>query len=104
MSVNTLEAFAPDAASGVSVGASSVAYLLPGSSLGSDTVLRIVNMGAMPVFCKLGTTNAVTVTNATGVCVMGGSTLVLTLGSNTYVAMTTGTPGTSSSVNLATGN
>lgn len=95
--------FTPDASVGVSVGSSSAAVPLPGTPA-SDTTLRLCNVGSMPIFCKLGTTNAVAVTNATGLCVMPGRTEYLGIGANTYIAMTTGTPGTSSTCNLSTGN
>jgi len=95
--------FTPDTAVGTSVGSSSAAVALPGTPA-SDTTLRVANVGNNPIYVKLGTTNAVTVTNGTGLCIMPGDKEYLGIGSNTYIAMTTGTPGTSSTVNLTTGS
>ena len=104
MAVNTLEAFLVDGVTGASAGAGSTAVALPGSTLGTDAVVRVVNMGNMAVFCKLGNSSAVTATMQTGVCVMPGQTLVMALtAGNTYIAIITGVVGTSSSVNIATG-
>ncbi len=95
-------AFTPDTAAGVSAGPASAAFALPGT-LAGDTVVRVTNVGTMAVYCKLGN-SAVAVTNSTGLCVMPGDTVYLGIGANTHIAMTTGTQGTSSTINLTTGN
>lgn len=95
--------FTPDTSAGVSAGPASAAFALPGTPA-SDTTLRVANVGSMPVYCKLGASSAVTVTNSTGLCVMPGRTEYLGIGANTWIAITTGTLGTSSTVNLTTGN
>ncbi len=95
--------FTPDASIGTSAGGTSAAVLLPGTPA-TDTTVRVCNVGSMPVAVKLGTTSAVTCTMSTGLVVMPGRTEYLGIGANTYIALTTGTPGTSSTVNLTTGS
>jgi hypothetical protein len=96
--------FAMDAATGTSFGFASTAVALPGV-LAGDTVLRVCNLGPCPIMVKLGTTGAVSVTSSTGLAIMPGNTVYLTLGANTFIAgVAAGGPGNASSVNLATGN
>jgi hypothetical protein len=96
--------FAVDAAQGTSFGFASTAVLLPGTPA-SDSIVRVANLGPCHISVKLGTSNAVTVTNSTGVVILAGQVLYLTLGANTYIAgVAAGGPGNASTVNLATGN
>lgn len=103
MSLTPQPAFTPDASIGASAGPSSAAVALPGTPA-SDTVLRVVNVGSMPVACKLGNSNAVTCTMSTGTVVMPGREVYLGMAGDTYIALTTGSPGTSTTCNLTTGN
>jgi hypothetical protein len=77
--------FAPDTSVGTTFGTSSTNIALPGTP-GSDAYVRIVNIGMCPLFFKLGTANTVTVTITTGVCVLPGHEIFLTIGSNTFIA------------------
>jgi hypothetical protein len=103
MALIPTSAFTPDASVGCSAGPTAAAVLLPGTPA-SDTTLRVTNIGNNPVGVKLGTSSAVTCTMSTGLVVMPGQTEYLGIGANTYLALCTGAPGTSSSVNLTTGN
>ena len=95
-----------DASVGTSVGSTTAAVQLPGTAVSTDTCLLITNVGALPVYFNLGTSNAVTVTNPNGTVVMGGQTLAVDIhpGLFTYIAMMTGVPGCTSTVNLTTGS
>lgn len=95
--------FTPDASIGVSAGAASAAFALPGTPA-NDTSLRVTNVGSMPVALKLGTDNTVTVTSSTGLVVMPGRTEYIGMAGKTWAALTTSTPGATSTVNLTTGN
>jgi hypothetical protein len=104
MAVVTLPALTPDASIGAAPSSASAAVALPGTPA-SDSLVVITNLGPCHVACKLGTTSAVTVTPSTGAVVLAGRQLVLAIGSNTYIAMIScGGTGTSSIVNLTTGN
>lgn len=94
-----------DASIGTSVGSTTAAVLLPGTTVSTDTVLLIQNVGNLPVYFNLGTSSAVTVVNPNGTVVMPGQALVVDIhtGSFTYIAMMTGVPGCTSTVNLTTG-
>lgn len=100
------ESFAVDAAAGASFGFVSTAVLLPGTTVGSDAMVRIANIGPAPIAVKLGTSAAVSVTSSTGVVIMPGQVEFLTLaGGTTYIAgVACGGPGQASTVNLATGS
>lgn len=96
--------FAVDAAIGTSFGFTSTAVLLPGTPA-SDSIVRVCNLGPCHITVKLGTSNAVTVTQSTGMTILAGETEYLTLSTNTYIAgVAAGGPGNTSTVNLATGN
>ena len=94
-----------DASIGASVGSSTAAVQLPGTTVSTDTVLLIQNVGNLPVYFNLGTSNAVTVVNPNGTVVMPGQSLVVDIhtSSFTYIAMMTGVPGCTSTVSLTTG-
>lgn len=102
---NTQKAsFAPDTSVGGSFGFASSAILLPGTPAG-DTIVRLTNLGPCHVAVKLGTTNAVTVTQSTGLIIPAGQVEYLTLGANLYIAgVACGGPGNTSTVNISTGN
>ena len=95
-----------DASAGTSVGSTTAAVALPGTALATDTTLLIQNVGSMPVYFNLGTSDAVTVLNGAGTVVMAGQSLAVGIhtGLFTYIAMMTGTPGFTSTVNLTTGS
>ena len=97
--------FAPDTSVGASFGSTSAAVTLPGTPA-SDAYVRICNLGPLPLHFKLGTSSAVTVTAQTGVCVLPGRELNLTIGSNTYLAgcCSGGLTGQQGVCNLTTGN
>ena len=103
MAVTPQPVFTPDASVGASAGQVSSTVLLPGTPA-SDTTLRIVNLGSMAVAVKLGTSSAVSCTMSTGTVIMPGQEVYLGIGANTYIAILTGAPGTSSTINLTTGN
>lgn len=96
--------FAPDAAIGTSFGFASSAVALPGTPA-SDAMVRVCNLGPCHIAVKLGTTNAVTVTQSTGLIIAAGQTVHLTIGANLWIAgVACGGPGNTSTANLATGN
>jgi len=106
MAVNTnaLPFFTPDTSAGGAAVGSSAAAALPGTPA-SDTTVLVTNLGNFPMFVKLGTTNAVTVTPATGLPVMPGEQLAIGIGSNTWIAtICAGGAGSSTPFNLTTGN
>ncbi len=94
--------FTPDTSVGTCAGAASSAVLLPGTP-SIDAIVLITNLGNNHIAVKLGASNAVTVTMSTGVIIQAGGQLALGIGANTWIALTTGSPGTSSTVNLTTG-
>ena len=95
-----------DASVGTSVGSSSAAVQLPGTNLTGDTAVLITNIGNLPIYFKLGSTSAVMVVNPNGTAVLPGQTLTVDIqtSSFTWVAMMTGVPGCTSTVNLTTGS
>jgi len=104
MAAVTDSSFAPDASMGAAFTSVSSNVLLPGTP-GSDNYVRIVNVGPLLCAVKLGTSDAVTVTGTTGVVIMPGQVLNLTLGSNTYLAgIALGSQGNAAVVNITTGN
>ena len=105
MSLSPLPAFTPDAAINFWFGATTSNVALPGTPA-SDTTVILTNQGQVPIFFKLGTTNAVTVTVATGFVVMPGQWRAIGIGSNTYLAGITvgGQTGTGATANIVTGN
>lgn len=104
MAVGTIPSFAVDGAVGTSFGFASTAVLLPGTTVATDNAVRVTNLGPCPVTVKLGNA-AVTVTQSTGLTILAGDTVYLTIGTNTYIAgVSAGGPGNASTVNLATGS
>lgn len=100
----TIPSMAVDAAIGTSFGFASTAVLLPGTPA-NDNYVRVTNLGPCHITVKLGTSNAVSVTQSTGLTVLAGQTEYLTVGANTYIAgVAAGGPGNASTVNLATGS
>lgn len=73
---------------------------LPGT--GGD-IVRIVNFGQIPAFVLLGVGSSLTVTSATGMCVMPGDTLWLTQGSDDHIVAIGSGFGTAM-LNIAVGN
>lgn len=95
---------AVDAAVGTSFGFASSPVALPGTPA-NDAYVRVYNAGPCHIAVKLGLTNAVTVTQSTGLMVGAGETAYLTIGANLFIAgVACGGPGNTSTVNLATGN
>ena len=104
MAAATIPSFAVDAIKGTSFGSTTSPVQLPGTPSG-DTSLRVANLGPCHIAVKLGTDNTVTVTSSTGLVILAGEVMYLTLGSNTWIAgVSCGGPSSSSIVNLATGN
>lgn len=95
-----------DASQGTSAGSVSTPVLIPGTTVSTDQVLVINNIGNVPVFFNLGTSSAVTVVNGTGTVVQPGHSLAVDIktGGFTYVAIATFTPGTSATVSLTSGS
>jgi hypothetical protein len=95
-----------DASQGTSAGPASTPAPIPGTTVSADQVLVINNLGNVPVFFNLGTSNAVTVVNGTGTVVWPGSSLAVDIktGGFTYIAIATFTPGTSATVSLTSGS
>ena len=85
MAVATLPAFTLDGAAGHSFAGTSTRYALPGSSLVTDAIVVLTNVGTLPVWVALGG-STVTVAVGAGSLVMPGQARVLALGSNTYIA------------------
>jgi hypothetical protein len=103
VTITPVPSFTLDAAINGSFGFASSAILLPGTP-GSDACVRVTNMGPCPISIALGT-STVAVTQSTGLLVMAGQSLFLTLGTATYIAgVACGGPGNSSTVNVATGS
>ena len=84
MAVNTLPAFTPDAAVGAAFGPTSTNVALPGSP-GSDAVVVVSNLSAIPVYVKLGGSTVVAVVRTSSL-VMPGQVRVFAIGSSTYIA------------------
>ncbi len=104
MAVTPQPAFTVDAAIGTAAVSSSSALALPGTPA-SDTVVLVTNLGPCHVAIKLGTSSAVTVTPSTGLVVLAGREAYLGMTGFTHIAMAcAGGPGTSSTLNIATGN
>ncbi len=108
MALSVLPCFTPDASAATSASPGAAAIALPGTPA-NDTTALVTNMGCMPVAVQLFTTNPSAATLAaltmgTGVVIMPGQTLALGIGANRYVSVMTGTPGTSSTVSVTTGN
>lgn len=97
--------FAVDAAVGTSFGFTATNIALPGTVAG-DSIVRVANLGPCHVAVRLTTSSSdVTVTPSTGIIVLAGGELWLTLGSNTRIeGVASGGPGMASTVNIATGN
>ena len=85
MAVATLAAFTLDGAAGHSFAGVSTRYALPGTTVGSDTLVVLTNVGTLPVWVALGG-STVTVAVGAGSLVMPGQVRVLALGSTTYIA------------------
>ena len=96
--------FSVDVAIGTSFGFTSSAVALPGTP-GSDAMVRVCNLGPCHIAVALGTSNAITVTQSTGVVIPAGQVQYLTLAGATYIAgAAAGGPSNASTVNIATGN
>ena len=98
-----IQYFTPDVSVGTSAGPTSAAQALPNSA---DALLYIVNMGPTHIFFKLGTTNAVTVTSATGQAVLAGQSLIVGAQGMSWIALCNsgGINGSFAVVNLTSGN
>jgi hypothetical protein len=79
-----VSSFGPTAATSLIAGLASTNVILP--TTGTPTVILVTNMGVVPAYVLLGTSNAVVVTSATGLPIMPGKSIYLTVGSNTYLA------------------
>jgi len=100
--------FTPDASAATSAGPGAAAIALPGTP-GNDTTVLVANLGGMPVAVQLFVANPnaaalAACTMGTGVVVLPGQSLPLGIGANRYISFMTGTTGTSSTVNVTTGN
>lgn len=94
--------FTVDAAIGGAFGFTSSRIVLPGTP-GSDTSVRVCNAGPCHIAVKLGD-NTVVVTQSTGLLILAGQSVYLTIGAATNIAgVACGGPGNSSTINLATG-
>jgi hypothetical protein len=103
----TYPSFTPDGSLGTSFGAASSSVLLPGSTVSSDTIVLVVNLGPLPVALALGTSSAVVATNNGSLVVMPGQQFFFTHGSTqTYIAgIAIGAlTGQQTIVNISTGN
>lgn len=102
MPATQLPSFTVDGAVGTSFGYVSSRVALPGTP-GGDISVRIANLGPCPVAVKLGD-NTVVVTQSTGLVILAGDTVYLTIGAATNIAgAACGGPGNQAMVNLATG-
>ncbi len=103
MAATPQTSFAVDAAVGTNFGFASTTTALPGTPA-SDACVRVANLGPCHISVKLGIVST-TVTQSTGLVVMAGETVYLTIGAATHIAgAAAGGPGNTSTVNLATGN
>lgn len=105
MAATPVSAFAVDGAIGTSFGFASTTVALPGTNVGTDTVLRVANLGPCHVTVKLGT-GALTVNQSNGLVILAGETeyLAIPAGATLIAGVAAGGPGNASTVNLATGN
>lgn len=113
MSVNTYPGFTPDASCGASFGTTSSAILLPGSSVSTDGLVLVANLGSWPVFVALGSSS---VTATVGGAIVGGASpcslavqpgqsIFLARGTATYLAgIIAGGLGNYGNLNITTGN
>lgn len=83
-----LAGFSPSGIASLTAIATSQNVALPGTPSGPPTAV-VTNLGPSPAFVALGTTNAVVATLSTGVAILPGTSLALTLGANTYLAAIT---------------
>jgi hypothetical protein len=109
MAVNTLPAFTLDAAAGASFGSAASATALPGSSLSTDTIVLVTNLGPCHVAVKLAATGAAAIaglTPSTGVVIPAGHQLALAIaaGQAFIGGVSCGGTGTGTTANIATGN
>lgn len=96
--------FAVDAAVGASFGGTTSNVAVPGTPA-SDTILKVTNLGPCHIAIKLGASIAVVVTPSTGLIILAGQSVNLTLGANTFIAgIACGGSQSSSTVNIASGN
>lgn len=79
-----LPAIAPTGQASLAVGTASANVQVPAT--GTPTQIMVTNMGPLTAFVVLGTSNAVTATPSTGTPILPYTSVVLTLGSNTWIA------------------
>jgi hypothetical protein len=92
--------FAVAGAQGTSFGFASTAVALPAAG----SLLRVTNLGPCHITVALGTTNAVTVSQSTGLTILAGQTEWLTATGFTFIAgVAAGGPGNASTVSLSVG-
>jgi len=103
--MSTYPGFTPDASIGTVFGAVSSNILLPGSSVSTDTLVYVVNMGPLPVAFALGGSTVAATTNG-NLIVMPGQSFFFGRGSATYIAGIACGPltGQFATVNISTGN
>jgi hypothetical protein len=103
MSLQPQPAFTPDTSVGGAFLQASSAIALPGT-LGSDSVVRVANLGPCHIAVALGS-SSVTTTPSTGLVIPAGQVQYLALGTATYIAgVSCGGPSSASTVNITTGN
>jgi len=87
-----LPAIAPTGQAGLAVSTTSTNVQIP--TAGTPTQIMVTNMGPLTAFVALGTSNTVSVTPSTGTPILPYTSVVLTLGSNTWLAGATQGSGT----------
>ena len=87
MATAPIASFAPTAAVELAVSTTSSQVAIP--TTGTPTIALVTNLGIQPVFVALGTSSTVTVVAGSGVVVMPGQPLALTIGANTNLAAIT---------------
>ncbi|MGB8478661.1 MAG: hypothetical protein WCE63_07450 [Acidobacteriaceae bacterium] len=94
--MTALSSFTPTGAASIVANGSSQNVLLP--TAGTPTIAIVTNVGNDVAYLLLGTSNAVAVTPSTGLALLPGDSINLTIGSNTYLAAI------GSTVTIAVGN
>jgi hypothetical protein len=105
MALNTYPGLTVDGSLGIPIGATSVATLLPGTTVSSDLLVFIVNIGPLPAGIVLGTSGAVATTNGS-LTLMPGQSIFLGRGTATYIAAIAHGPltGQFTMLNVSTGS
>lgn len=84
MATATVPSFAPTAAVNLPVSTTSANVLIP--TTGTPQAAIVTNIGEHTTFVQMGVGNTTAATTTTSLALMPGNSVVLTIGSNTYLA------------------